>query len=162
MSTENERALGWDDEIEKESEFILLPDGDYNFEVTAFERARHAGSANLPPCNKAVISLKVYNDNNSTTIKHNLFLHTKTEGMLSEFFKAIGQKKHGEKLRMNWNAVIGSKGRCKVFIDNYKNDKGEDRQSNKIKRFYEPDNSTAQPPQNNTGAYQTSFTPGTF
>ena len=34
--------------------------------------------------------------------------------MLSAFFGAIGQKKHGEPLRMNWNSVIGAKGVCRI------------------------------------------------
>ena len=111
-----ERELGWDDEIEKESDFILLPEGDYRFTVTGFERARHEGSEKLPPCNKAILSLRISTSEGDVTIKHNLFLHTKTEGMLSAFFCAIGQKKHGEKLRMNWQTVIGATGRCKIGI----------------------------------------------
>ena len=39
---------------------------------------------------------------------------------------------------MNWNAVPGAKGRCKIFIDKWTNDRGEEFQSNKIKKFYEP------------------------
>lgn len=40
-----EREFGWDDEIENDNEFQILPDGDYNFTVTGFERGRHQGSA---------------------------------------------------------------------------------------------------------------------
>ena len=54
-----EREFGWDDEIENDNEFQILPDGDYNFTVTGFERGRHQGSAKLPPCNKAIITLNV-------------------------------------------------------------------------------------------------------
>ena len=40
-----ERELGWDDTIEKESAgFIILPEGDYEFKVLEFQRARHEGS----------------------------------------------------------------------------------------------------------------------
>ena len=35
-----EREFGWDDEIENDNEFQILPDGDYNFTVTGFERGR--------------------------------------------------------------------------------------------------------------------------
>lgn len=137
--TEFERELGWDDEISKESEFTLLPEGDYNFAVVKFNRGRHNGSAKLPACNKAELELSVDDGKGNTgTVYHNLFLHTKTEGMLSAFFVSIGQKKHGEPLKMNWNAVPGAKGRCKIFIDKWTNDRGEEFQSNKIKKFYEP------------------------
>lgn len=40
MNTEMERELNWDDEIEKDgNEFVLLPEGDYDFTVESFERA---------------------------------------------------------------------------------------------------------------------------
>ena len=150
-------ALDWGDTINEESEFTLLPEGDYDFTVTKFERARHSGSSKLPPCNKAVLTLSVSDGKgNSGTIIHNLFLHKKVEGLLSAFFIAIGQKKHGEPLDMDWNRVTGSKGRCKVFIDEWEGDKGEKKQSNKIKKFYEPD--TTQP----SSAPGGGFTPGRF
>lgn len=134
-----ERELGWDDQIENDGpDFIILPAGDYDFEIVDFERGRHNGSEKLPPCNKAIVHVRIEGEEGSTTIKHNLFLHSKTEGMLCAFFTAIGQRNKGERVSMNWNKVVGSKGRCKVAIRNWKNDQGEDRQSNEIKRFYEP------------------------
>ena len=39
--------------------------------------------------------------------------------MLSAFFAAIGQKKKGEPLRMNWNTIIGATGVCKVGTRQY-------------------------------------------
>lgn len=145
-----DRELGWEDSIEKESnEFILLPEGDYNFVVDSFERARHGGSEKLPPCNKAILKIQVVSDKGNALITHNLFLHTKTEGMLSAFFESIGQKKKGEKIRMNWNMVPGSTGRCKIEIRDYVNRDGEQRQSNQIKKFYPKEDKPA-------------FTPGVF
>lgn len=157
MDNNIEREIGWDEEISKESdEFILLPAGDYDFTVSDFERARHAGSTKLPPCNKAIITLKIETPEGTAYVKHNLFLHTKTEGMLSAFFIAIGQKKHGEPLRMNWSTVIGSKGRCKVDVREWTGNDGEVRKSNEIKKFYEPS-------QNNTATAPSGvFTPGRF
>ncbi len=136
----NEREIGWNDVIENDGpEFITLPEGDYDFVVTDFERARHNGSEKLPPCNKAVIHIKIDAPEGVTTIKHNLFLHTKTEGMLCAFFAAIGQRKKGERATMNWNTVVGSKGKCKVGIKTWKNEKGQEVVMNEIKRFYDPD-----------------------
>lgn len=142
---DNERGFEWNDVIENDGpEFVILPEGDYDFEVTEFERARHNGSDKLPACNKAVIHIKIDGaDCASTTIKHNLFLHTKTEGMLCAFFTAIGQRRKGERATMNWNAVVGSKGRCKVGIRKWKNDEGREMSSNEIRRFYEPGESTS-------------------
>lgn len=132
-----ERELNWDDTIEKDAgEFILLPEGDYNFTVTKFERARFAGSANLPPCNQAKLEITIHSpEHGDVIVFHNLFLHTKTEGLLSAFFTAIGQKKKGEPLRMNWNTVVGSKGRCQIEHYKYMKD-GREYVINQIKRFY--------------------------
>lgn len=133
----NEKELQWDDVIERDaSEFVLLQEGDYDFTVESFDRARHNGSEKLPPCNKAVLKLRIDSDQGTAYINHNLFLHTITEGMLSAFFACIGQKKKGEPLRMDWGRVLGSTGRAKVGIHTYKNKDGEDRRSNEIKRFY--------------------------
>lgn len=153
MSDAMERELGWNDTIEKDSDFILLPEGDYDFKVTKFERGRHQGSEKLPPCNKAILTLEIDSPEGTVSITHNLFLHSKTESMLSAFFTAIGQKKKGEKVTMNWNAVIGATGRCKVYQDSWKGDDGVERKSNKIKKFYES---------TNTASQQKTFTAGRF
>lgn len=152
MSTQNmDRELGWDDTIEKDAnEFILLPEGDYDFIVESFERGRHNGSDKLPPCNKAVLKIHIDAPQGSVTLTHNLFLHTITEGMLSAFFSSIGQKKKGEPLRMNWNMVPGARGKLKLGVRKYKTQDGEERTSNDIKRFY--------PREGNAP----SFTPGNF
>lgn len=162
MAEAYEREFAWDDEIEKESDFILLPEGDYDFTVTAFERARHQGSEKLPACNKAILTLTIESPEGTVNIKHNLFLHSKTEGMLSAFFCSIGQKKHGEKLKMNWNTVIGSKGRCKIFIDIWKNNSGEEIKSNKIKRFYDPPAESTTTAANTAPAPTGMYVPGKF
>ena len=131
-----ERGFDWDDTITKDAgEFILLPEGDYNFIVESFERGRHTGSEKLPPCNKAILTLRIDAPEGTVKITHNLFLHTKTEGMLSAFFSSIGQKKKGEPLKMNWGYVPGASGKCKVGIHTYTKD-GEERKNNDIKRFY--------------------------
>lgn len=135
-----ERELGWDDEIEKDGgEFTILPAGDYNFTVAKFERGRFAGSEKLPACNEAKLELKIDGgEHGEVTVFHRLFLHTTTEGFLSNFFTGIGQKKKGEKLRMNWNAVVGARGSCKVSINKYKTKNGEERTNNQVDTFYEP------------------------
>lgn len=132
-----ERELNWDDEISQESEFTLLEEGDYDFEVTKFERGRSNGSEKMPASNMAILTLKVSNGLASTSIIERLILHTKMEWKLSQFFCSIGQKKHGEPLRMNWNKVLGAKGRCKVYVDTYTTDRGEERKTNKISKFYD-------------------------
>jgi len=143
MADEKGFELGWDDSIEKDgTDFVVLPAGDYDFEVTQFERGRHAGSDKLPPCNKAIVHIYIETETGVTTIKHNLYLHSRTEGLLCAFFTAIGQRQHGENLKMNWNTVVGAKGRCRIGVRTY-----EGKEFNEIKKFYEPAEKKAAEPQ---------------
>lgn len=153
MSQEVERELGWDDEIKKDGgDFVLLPDGDYNFTVTKFERGRFAGSAKMPACNQAKLEITVHSpEHGDVVVFHNLLLHTKTEGLLSNFFAGIGQKKKGEPLRMNWNTVIGSKGKLQLEINKFTGRDGEERTNNQIKKFYPYEEAFQQPQQSQYG-----------
>lgn len=154
MAQTVDRGFEWNDTIENDNDFVLLDAGNYQFVVEKFERARHPGSLKLPACHKAVLHVKVYDENNSTTIVHNLFLHSKTEGMLCQFFKSIGARKHGEKLVMDWTKVIGARGYCKIKIDEFESNKepGKILQSNKIDKFLDPEEEDQ----------AASFTPGAF
>lgn len=149
MSDMNDfREYGWEDEIVNESvERVLLPEGDYDFCVSKIERGRHPGSDKLPACNKAIVTITVFGAEDSIDITENLMLCNKMEWKLSQFFLSIGMKKHGEPLRMNWTGAVGKKGKCHIYVDNYKNKNGEDRQSNKIGKFYayDEDVQTVQP-----------------
>lgn len=147
----NEHAFGWDDTIENDSSYVLLPEGEYDFVVEKFERGHHAGSAKMPACPKAILTLRVTGSEGSTTITENLLLHSKMEWKLCQFFTSIGQRKHGEKMKMDWNRVFGTRGRCKVYIDTYTKNDGTEGKSNKIAEFLEPQAAAAP-----------SFTPGTF
>lgn len=132
-----EHEFGWDDSISNDDEFVVLPEGDYDFEITNFERSRSKGSESVPASNMAIVDIRLTDGRQSTTVKDYLVLHTKLEWKLSQFFRAIGQKKQGETVRMNWGAVVGSKGRCKVVVEKYTTEKGEQREKNKIAKYYD-------------------------
>ena len=139
--------LGWDAEIEKESaDFIVAEPGDYDFVVTGFERARFAGSAKMPPCNQAKLSIKLIipGEGGECIVKHNLFLYSKTEWKLCQFFTSIGQRQKGQRVRMNWNAVIGSRGRCKVSKRSWEKD-NKTYWTNDIDEFYAPEQNNGLP-----------------
>ena len=130
-------VFDWEDEIVDEGkDYVLLPEGDYEFTVSKFERARYDGSEKIPPCNNAKVTLKITGEEGEIEITENLFLCKKFEWKLSSFFLSIGQKKHGEPLRMNWNNVVGAKGRCHVYVDKYTKKDGSSGESNKIKKYY--------------------------
>lgn len=119
-----ERELDWDAEIVKDSEYVLLPPGLYQFTVEGYERAQHTPTnpnGKLPSCPKAIVSIKIDANEGEKILKHNLFLHSSVEGMLSAFFGSIGFKKKGEPLKMAWNQLTGATGVCKVVVKNSSN-----------------------------------------
>lgn len=145
-NTNNDQGheLDWDDVITKESsEFTLLQPGKYPFEVKSYTRMQYNGSqkqGGLPPCKACELEIIVRDPSNGdeVLIKHRLYLHSRTEGLISQFFVSIGLKKHGEPLKMEWNKVPGATGICNVFIESWKTQDGEERKSNKIKSFCDP------------------------
>ena len=148
-----DRALSWDDEFTNEQqEFVLLPEGEYAFEVTGMERARFEGSAKLPPCSMAKLTLKIFGGaKGDATVTHRLYLHTKTQGLLGAFFESIGQCKRGETFRPRWNEVVGARGWCKLGIREYTKQSGPNAgktgQSNEVTRFLPPPEPKAAPAQ---------------
>lgn len=142
-----DRELSWDDEIVQDSEFVTLIPGEYPFTVKGFERARTNGSDKLPPTAMAIVDIEI---NGQATVKDRLVLHSKMEWKLSEFFVSLGMKKKGEPLKMNWGAIIGKTGRCKVINEEYKGNT-----YNRIDKYLEPEQA---PVQNGTPA----FNPATF
>ena len=136
----NNAVLDWNDIIEDDGqEFVLLEEGDYNFKITNFERGHFPGSAKLPACNKATLTLEVDTREGCAYVKHDLLLCRNLEWRISSFFRCIGQKKHGERLVMDWNKVVGSQGRARFKVRNYTNRDGEQRQTNDVDRFYDYD-----------------------
>lgn len=140
MLNNNDMLMDWDDAIENDGqEFVILPEGDYNFTVTDFERGRFPGSAKIPACNKATLTLQVNTADGTATIKTDLILYRSLEWRISAFFRCIGQKKHGERLVMNWNTVVGSRGRAHFKPRNYTDRDGNERQANDVDKFYDWD-----------------------
>lgn len=138
--------MNWDDTIQNESQFILLPNGIYDFTVTKFEKGWHEGSAKLDPCPKAELELTIEAPQGRTTVKENLFLDQSVEWKLCAFFKSIGQKKHGVAFKMDWSKVLGAKGRAEIEVNEYQGNDGNMKKNNKVKMFIdEPE--APEPPQ---------------
>lgn len=131
-------ALDWNSEISNESEFVLLPEGEYTFKVTKFEKAWFEGSAKVDPCPKAELELTINSPMGTTTIKENLLLSEKTEWKLCEFFRCIGQKVHGKGITMNWDTVLGATGKALIYVNTFMGNKGEPVQNNKVKNYLDP------------------------
>ena len=148
-------AFGWDDEIEysEGGNYTLLPEGEYPFIVTNFERSSYTPKpdSKAPACNMAIISVKVTAPNgDETTLKEQFLMYGKMKWKLSQFFVSIGQQKKGETLRPNWQALLGARGKLKLIVNPYKDKKtGEDKQNNRVDRYLEPEEANYQAPQQN-------------
>lgn len=153
-------SFDWNDEISDEGgEFPILEPGDYDFTVEAFTRKRFNGSDKMCACNQVVLKLRI-DCPEGVVVEDNLFLNRKTEWKVSQFFLAIGQKRPGVPLRPNWDALPGSRGRCKLYIDKWKGRDGRDFETNKVDKYYAP--GAAPAPQQNAPAqpaqtYQQTF-----
>ena len=75
----------------------------------------------------------------TASVKYDLILWSSLEWKISEFFRAIGQKKHGEKLRPQWGAVVGSKGRGRFKPREYDKKDGSKSKVNDVEKFYDFD-----------------------
>ena len=136
----NNVGMDWNDTIENDGqEFIILPEGDYNFVVSAFERGRFPGSAKMQACNKASLTLSVKTEEGIASVRTDLILNRLVEWRISAFFRCIGRKKHGERLVMDWNNLIGAKGRAHFKPRKYTDKEGNEKQANDVDRFYDYD-----------------------
>lgn len=144
----NDLILDWDDYIEDDSgEFLVLEEGDYNFTVTEMERSRSKGTGKIPACPMAALTLSVDAGNGKTTsCRTNILLYKTLEWKISSFFRAIGSKKEGERVQMNWNKVIGATGRAHFKPRTYTNQNGDERQTNEVDYFIDYDESVTPKP----------------
>lgn len=144
MANEDVRVFDWDDMIENDGgenfESVLLPEGNYPFEVIKVEKAFFDGSDKIPACNMAKVFLRIDGGELGTSLcVENLYLCAKFEWKAAGFLRSVGLKKHGEPIA--WRKLEhcdGETGRCKIYVDEYKEKNGNGtRQSNKIDRFYD-------------------------
>ena len=109
-----EGALDWNSEIEET--YLDLPDGTYDYKVVELERGRYEpkpDSKIKEPSPQVKVHVEIKDPNGSDQkVKLNslLILHTRTKGLLCNFFRSIGVMKKGESLKMDWN-VIGKTGK---------------------------------------------------
>jgi len=128
-------TFDWDGEIEQDGqEFITLDEGDYPFTVTKVERKNFEGSDKMPRCNKVVVHGEVSTPKGPATFRENLFLVKRQEWKLSGFFRCLGMKKHGEKLKMDFPGAVGRKG-----MAHFKPQKYNGTTYNSIDKFYDYD-----------------------
>ena len=139
MAEFTEINLDWDSVIEEDGngggEYLVLPEGDYTFTVVNFERGHHNGSEKIPECPKAILTLEVDGPEGQARCTRNLFVCKRMESMLSDFFRCIGQKKRGERLKLDWSKVTGSRGKAHFKPRTYNGN-----QYNELVYFIDADN----------------------
>lgn len=145
--TGNDRPLDWDDEITKDEQIIILPDGDYNFVINGIERGQYNGSDKIPPCKMVTVTFGIDNAMGNVTVQERYYLVASQEWKLSQLFTGVGLKKKNEPLRMNWNALPGKVGKCKIGHRTYNGN-----EYNQVQRIH---------PATASGSAPT-FTPGQF
>lgn len=132
-------VISWTDSIGADDvDYVVLDEGIYKFSVLKYVPGEFPGSEKMCACDKAVLTLKIESDDGVTIIKDDLILHKCTEWKLSQFFRAIGQKKKGERMVMNWAAVPGSTGMAHVITHSFVDSYGNTRTINKIERYLDP------------------------
>ncbi len=137
------KAFDWDDEIRNDGgenlESVVLPEGNYPFEVIKVEKAWYDGSAKMPACNMAKVFLRVDGGDLGTSLcVENIYLNEKMEWKAASFLRSIGLKKHGEPTKWNQlNHCDGESGRCKIYVDEYEGRDGQTKRSNKVDRYYD-------------------------
>jgi hypothetical protein len=142
MNNDNE-FLAWGDSfIAEESNFTLLPAGEYPFTVTNFERKIYDGNSDKIPNGApfAEIQMEFKGAEGTTTVTDRLYLMKKWQWKLTQFFESIGQAPViGQPFNPNWNGVIGSHGTAKLAINKYTSNKsGKEVSNNQVNEYLKP------------------------
>ena len=141
---EEQKVIDWDDQITDDGEYsgeesVVLPEGNYPFEVIKVEKAWYDGSSKIPACNMAKVFLRVDGGERGKALcVENIYLIERLEWKASAFLRSIGLKKHGEPIA--WSKLThcdGETGRCHVYVDDFTGKDGTAKQSNKIKNFFD-------------------------
>lgn len=140
MSDENQNmtVYDWDSEISADGQdFSPLPEGDYIYEVTELKKEFFQGSAKVPACPRAALTLKVYSEDmsRSVTVYESLLLCAKMEWRVSGFLRSVGLKKHGQTVRPNWGDMVGKSGAAHFIVEDYTGNDGQVRKRNKLTTY---------------------------
>lgn len=121
----------WDSEFDFDDpdEYIILPPGEYDYEVRSFQRSRYDGGVakdghTIPPCPVAKIQIGIKTDTGDVVINDSFFINKGNTKKLSGFFQSVGLAKAGSKVKMSWwsDDLVGMTGRAKINTRKY-NDK---------------------------------------
>ncbi|MFT8725416.1 hypothetical protein [Liquorilactobacillus nagelii] len=143
MNNNENEFLNWDEGwVAEESEFTLLPEGNYPFKVTNLERKIYSGQSDKIPNGAPYAEVTVEVDGGEkgkTTVKERLYLMKKFTWKLTQFFNSIGQVQEiGQPFQPKWGQVIGTVGQAKLEVNSYTGKDGNKKQNNRIREFLKP------------------------
>lgn len=141
MAETKDRAIGWGEAVQNTNnggEWEPLPEGDYTFKITKFNRGRYNGSERMPACNVAELTLYCDDGKNKGSFLHRIYMVESQVWKLSALARALGWAEPGSsECVMRWDEILGASGRCKVAIRNYQKRDGSLGKSNEVKTFYD-------------------------
>ena len=107
-------VMGWDDVLKDDGqEYIILPEGEYDFTVTGVEHGQYPIGPRIPSCPKVTVTLAVESEAGTAFVRTDLLLYRTVEWKISAFVRNIGRKKPGEKAVMSWGGIAGCRGRAR-------------------------------------------------
>lgn len=92
------RILGMDDSIEKESQFIDIPEGEYDAIIDHYEEDRCQWNNDYNGNPMIVVYVNIMTPTGESQLRENFVLNSDYEWKLSQLFLATGQKRKGEPL----------------------------------------------------------------
>lgn len=147
----NDVLFDWDSEILEDGNsgvpFVCLPEGDYQYTVTKLDKSTYMprSSSKIPAGTKmAIVEMTFKKDGKQSVVFERLYLIGSMEWKISSFFRSVGLKKHGEKLKMDWNAVTGLTGWAHLTVEDWTGTDGQTRQSNRLGYWISPEEAPQQ------------------
>lgn len=128
----NDIILSWDAVIEDEGTggWEPIEPGEYDFEVVNYNR--QFAKDNTTPVLELTLLVE------GRELKDWLHFKKTVEWKISQFLVSIGMKKHGEPSKVDFDNLIGSKGRCKVSVRTFQKRDGTEGKGNNIDTYLEP------------------------
>lgn len=140
-----EKVYGWNDAIEDvpREEIKVLPEGEVSFRVVSLTRKQWGEQVRVVggrPYAEVGLSLIDANGDEGYA-KVNLTLMPRFAWRIREFGVSIGdQVLNGQPYQINWGALVGREGRCRIKVREWQDKEGNKRQGNDVVSFLEPRN----------------------
>lgn len=146
MSDSDDVVLSWGSSISDDgnnNNGVTLPPGSYRFKVMSYQRKDFPGSAKMEACPYAEIMLEVDGGLlGKTTMFDRLYLLTRYQWKIFQFFNSIDLMRKGEKKCPPWDSMPGLEGVLSITNRTYIGRDGETHSGQNIKYLPPESNAT--------------------